>query len=111
MIAPKLILPLLLCPSLCFAGNFATCILDKMPGVQNDPTALATYKACKDKYGGALESVEKGSGRGMFSYQSGAECASDKGAKTQSQAAGQMIYAACAKLYDRRTLKPEDFKQ
>lgn len=85
----------------CLAGNYAKCIVDKMPGVQNDAAAYATVKVCLDKYPGGLAEIEKGSGRGILSFDSGAECAAKKAAATQSQVGGQAIYSACAILYDK----------
>jgi len=82
------------------AGNFATCIIDKMPGVQNDAAAYATLNLCKIEHPQGMAGVEKGSGRGYFSFKSGAECAAKKAASTLSRAGGQFIYTACTRLYD-----------
>lgn len=82
-----------------FAANFATCLLDKLPGTQNDVAAQAVYQVCKSKHGG-LQAVAQGSGRGMFGYDSGAECTAKKAADTRSNQAAHMIGAACRKLYD-----------
>jgi len=83
-----------------FAGNFATCLLDDLPGVQGDAAAVAIHKVCRDKYPGGLPSVEQGSGRGWFSYKSGAECMAKLGAKTPSPSAGSLMFYACNKLYN-----------
>lgn len=32
-----------------WAANYATCILDKMPGTQNDVAAQAIYQVCNSK--------------------------------------------------------------
>lgn len=92
-------------PSVTFAGNYATCILDKMPGVQNDATAIATNRLCLEKYPLGLREVEQGSGRGMLSFDSGSECAAKKGASTPSRVGGSAINVSCFKLYD----KPKPF--
>jgi len=97
------VLCVILAPAVANAGNFATCILDKTPGVQNDAAAYATNKVCMEKYPGGMASVEKGSGRGFLSFDSGAECAAKKAAGTPSLIGGRLIYNACIALYD----KPE----
>ena len=90
---------LLLAAAPAWAGNFATCILDKMPGTQNDVAANAVYQVCNSKHGG-LQTVAQGSGRGLFSYDSGAECTAKKAGDTRSSQAAHMIGVACRKLYD-----------
>lgn len=94
-------LALTMSPTIAFAGNFATCLLDKLPGVQNDSTAMAINKLCLDKYPDGLTWIERGSGRGFLSYDSGAECAAKKGASTPSNAGGRMIFVACNVLYNK----------
>lgn len=83
-----------------FAANYATCILDKMPGVANDVAARAVYQVCKKEHPGSLNAVKQGSGRGLFGYSSGAECTAKKASDTHSQQAAYMIGTACKKLYD-----------
>lgn len=82
-----------------FAANFATCLLDKMPGTQNDVAAQAIYQVCNSKHGG-IQTVAQGSRRSLFGYDSGAECTAKKAADTRSNQAAHMIGAACRKLYD-----------
>lgn len=82
------------------AADYATCILDRLPGVQNDAAATAAYQLCTSKYPGGLEAVKQGSGRGLLGYDSGAECTLTKAADTRSNRAAYMIGAACRKLYD-----------
>lgn len=82
------------------AENFATCLLDELPGIQSDIAAYSVRKVCATKYPGMLDAVEQGSGRGWFGYGSGAECIAKKAAKTPSRVAAGMITAACNKLYD-----------
>lgn len=98
-----LIALLLIAPATCIAGNYATCLLDKMPGIENDAIAMATNKVCHDKYPGGFNNVPRGSGRGFFSYETGAECAAKVGAKTRSLTAGRLIFAACNALYEKPT--------
>ena len=82
-----------------WAANYATCLLDKLPGTQNDVAAQAVYQVCKSKHGG-LQAVAQGSGRGLFGYDSGAECTAKNAGDTRSNQAAHMIGAACRKLYD-----------
>ncbi|MGY8832608.1 MAG: hypothetical protein ACKVIS_24370 [Pseudomonadales bacterium] len=98
------IIALLACPSMAMADNFAECLLAKLPSVQNDATAYAAAQLCTSKYPERYDSIAQGSGRGFFSYESGAECALDKGADTQSNSAAGQIRVACNRLYD----KPKD---
>ena len=93
---------LLACPSLAMAGNFAECLLDKLPGVQNDATAYAAAQLCTSKHPERYDSIAQGSGRGLFSYESGAECALDKGADTLSSSAAGQIRVACNRLYNKQ---------
>lgn len=94
------IICLLACPSLAMAGNFAECLLDELPGIQNDNTASAAYQVCTARHPGRYAGVAQGAGRGFFGYDSGAECALRKARDTRSQLASGMIRAACARLYD-----------
>lgn len=87
-------------PLQAFAADYATCILDRLPGVQNDAAATAAYHLCTSKYPGGLAAVKQGSGRGLFRFDSGAECTLKKAADTRSNRAAYMIGAACRKLYD-----------
>ncbi len=82
-----------------FAANFATCLLDKLPGTANDVAAQAIYQVCNSKHGG-IQTVAQGSGRGLFGYDSGAECTAKKASDTRSSQAAHMIGVACRKLYD-----------
>lgn len=88
-------------PAIASAGNFAECLLEKLPGVQNDPAAAAAYQVCAAKWPGLLNGVDQGSGRGFFSFDSGAECALKNSSDTRSSRAAMMIRAACNRLYDR----------
>lgn len=94
------LITLLVCPTIAMASNFAECLLDNLPGVQNDATAYAAAQLCTSKYPERYDSIEQGSGRGFFSYESGAECALDKGADTQSSSAAGQIRVACNRLYN-----------
>ena len=82
-----------------WAGNFATCLLDKLPGTQNDVAAQAIYQVCNSKHGG-IQTVAQGSGRGLFSHDSGAECTAKMAGDTRSNRAAVLIGVACRTLYD-----------
>ncbi|MEQ6329072.1 hypothetical protein VLF92_12175 [Pseudomonas chengduensis] len=83
------------------AGNFATCLLDELPSVQNNNAAGAAYQVCSAKYPERYAGVAQGSGRGFWGYESGAECALKKARDTRSQDAAGMMRVACNRLYDR----------
>lgn len=93
------------------AGNFATCILKHMHGIQNDPAAYAAMRLCMNEYPGGYSGVQQGEGRGFLSYDSGAECAVKKGAGTASRVAGQQIYNACNKLFNEPAPKPGPWEE
>lgn len=90
----------LLLPFSAAAADYASCLLDKLPGTQNDVAAHAAHQLCVAKFPGGLQAVKQGSGRGFFGYDSGAECTFEKSADTPSRRAGMLIGAACKRLYD-----------
>ena len=83
-----------------WAGNFAECILDKMPGVQNDVAARAVFQICNVESPGGIQSVKQGSRIGMFGYKSGAQCTAKKAGATRSNQGAFLIGTACRQLYD-----------
>lgn len=87
-------------PAAAISGNYATCLLKNLPGLQNDSAAVAANTLCLNEFPDGMKSVEWGSGRGFFGYKSGAECAVKKAGETRSRLAGQWILVACRKLYD-----------
>lgn len=91
------------------SGNFAMCLLDKLPAVQNDIAANAAFQACINAFPGGLASVPQGAGRGWFSSTS-ADCTLKKAGDTQSNRAAGLIGAACRRLYDEPP-KPNYFDQ
>lgn len=91
---------LLACPPLVQAGNFATCLLEELPGVQNSNAAGAAYQVCTAKHPEKYDGIEQGSGRGLLGYNSGAECAMEKARDTRSNDAAGMIRVACNRLYN-----------
>lgn len=90
----------LACPAVTLAsGNFATCLLDKLPAVQNDIAANAAFQACTSTFPGGFASVPQGAGRGWFSPTS-ADCTLKKAGDTRSNRAAGLIGVACRRLYD-----------
>lgn len=82
------------------AGNFATCVLDLMPSSQNNAATYAVTQVCRQKYPDIYKGIAQGSGRGLFGYDSGAECTIKKAAETPNQNAGFAIRRACNCLYN-----------
>lgn len=102
------LLLLLIAPPAMAGGNYATCLLDKLPGVANDVAANAIVQTCSSKFPGGFQTVGLGSGRGdWFGFKSGAECTAKKAADTRSDRAAHMIGAACRRLYDELDLTYE----
>jgi len=99
-IVKVVILCLTLTPPMGMAGNMATCILDRMPGAQNQAVAQSVMMVCQQQYPAGMDSIPVGDGRGWFGYSSGAECTIAKAATTPLQRAAGVIAAACHRLYD-----------
>lgn len=83
------------------AGNYATCLLDKLPGLQNDQAAAAAIQVCNSHHPGGMEEITQGERRGFFGYESGAECALKNAGETRSSTAAYQIRLACDRLYDK----------
>lgn len=81
------------------ADNFAECIIDRMPGAQNDIAANAVFQVCQSSNPTGFVSVRQGSGRGWLSPSS-AECVAKHASDTRSYRAAYLIGIACRKLYD-----------
>ena len=82
------------------AANYATCLLDKLPDTQNDVAAQANMQVCLDKHPGGIEAIPQGKGRGLFGFDSGAECTAKKAGDTRSNRDAVLIGVSCRKLYD-----------
>lgn len=91
------------------ADNFAECIIDRMPGAQNDAVAGAIHRACLQEHPGGLDAVPQGSGRGWFSYESGNECIIKKGEKIASPRGGMILTGSCNKLYNPAPMTINEF--
>lgn len=84
-----------------FAGNFAECLLDKLPGVRSNQATTASLRICINQFPGRFESVEQGAGRGFFAeYSSGDECTLELAKEVMDQQAGFLIAKSCRRLYD-----------
>lgn len=93
-----LLLSTLATPAL--AANMATCLLDKLPGTQNDVAAQAVFQVCSAEHPGGIQAVPQGDGRGMLGFKSGPECTAKKAGDTRSTRAAELIGVACRRLYD-----------
>lgn len=93
-----LLLATLAAPAL--AANMATCLLDKLPGTQNDVAAQAVFQVCSAEHPGGIQAVPQGDGRGMLGFKSGPECTAKKAGDTRSTRAAELIGMACRRLYD-----------
>lgn len=97
---------------LAFAGNYATCLLDKLEGVQNDRTAMVAARLCINENPDGFSGVEWGSGLGFFArYDSPLECIHGHGRSVQSRRAMSWITSACQKLYGEAPRKPDLFDE
>jgi len=82
------------------AGNFAECILDKMPGSSNFATNTAVFLACGQEYPNRYLEIRRGSGRGLLGFKDGNACTIKKAAGTTFPASAGAIAVACRCLYD-----------
>ncbi|MDR0225678.1 MAG: hypothetical protein LBI66_04605 [Burkholderiaceae bacterium] len=48
-----------------FAADYATCLLDKLPGVKNAPAHAAALNLCAQQHPDKFFEVRRGSGRGL----------------------------------------------
>lgn len=95
----------LFAPVVAIAGDYAACILDKMPGISNAPAAFAVHRTCTAQYPSQYSGVQKGAGRGIFAFDNSEECIIKKSKDTSQSNAAFMIAAACRCLYD-----PQQYK-
>lgn len=98
-----LVLVVLSVPS--WAGDFATCVLDKMPGSSNGATHAAVIQACGGEHPGRFFNIKKGSGRGLFGFKDGNACTIDKAKQTSFQPSAGVIAVACRCLYDKASME------
>lgn len=74
------------------------CLLDTLPGVENDIAASSAMLECKRKHPEEHGPTPQKPNH-WFGYASGDECAAKKGRDTRSQRAAIGIRAACLALY------------
>lgn len=55
-------------PSQSWAENYAECLLDRLPEIQNDAAALAVAQLCYQEYPDMYSNTTKGSGRVFFCF-------------------------------------------
>lgn len=83
-------------------ANYASCILDRLPGLENDAAISAGVQSCAREHPGSYFSIERGSGRGilgLFGFSSAEACIIKRGGSTRHNRAGALIGAACRCLY------------
>lgn len=94
-----LVLPALLFAGSAFSADYATCLLDKLPGVKNAPAHAAALNLCAQQHPDKFFEVRRGSGRGLLGPKSPEQCTLDKARDTSWQPAAGMIMRACGCLY------------
>lgn len=96
----KAVFLLMLLSGSAMAANFATCILDKMPGSANQAMHAAVIQLCLAEHPAGNSGVVKGSGRGWLGFSSGSACTVKKAAGTPFGMSAGAIAFACRCLYD-----------
>ena len=90
------------------ASNFATCILDKMPGSANQVMHAAVFQSCSREHPLEYRGVEKGEGRGLFGFSDGNDCTIKRAAGTTFPPSAGAIARACRCLYDKPDLNSSE---
>lgn len=83
-----------------FAGNYADCILDKMPTSETDAVIGAVIRTCTNENPNTFFEIKKGSGRGLFGFSDANACTLKKARGTTNQRAALIISNACRCLFD-----------
>lgn len=96
-------LVVLLLPISAFAGlfgpsNYWECILEEMPGVKNDPSAIEVIRKCRKEFPTTSE-VEKKSP--IIGIKTSGECVLEYAKDVSSPRGAKLIRAACYRLYPR----------
>lgn len=80
-------------------SSWEECILDRMPGVQNDYAAAVIMTRCSDEFGNpdTARIPEKG---WLTRFNSGDACVAAKGSTTASVNGARVIVASCHRLFD-----------
>lgn len=79
--------------------NWGECILNKMPGAQNNFAAGAIIKSCTEQFGSPNWQVMKPGNPDQYS--SGDQCVINKAKATSSELGARVIAATCHKLFDK----------
>lgn len=95
------------CPIAVFAGNYATCLIDKMPGSENEIFTSSVIAECSAEHTGTLYAIKKGSGLGFFGFKNAEACVQSKTKTTPNRRAAVMISRACGCLYTPATFNGE----
>ena len=90
-----------------FAGNFAECVLEKMPGSANEAITTAVMSTCSDENPGGYYNVIKGSGLGIFGFRDPNACTLKKAHDTPNQRGAVLIAYACRCLYSAPAFEDE----
>lgn len=96
---PVILALTLILNSTAYAGDFATCILDKMPGTSNGAAQAAIHRSCIAEYPGGYTVIKQGNGRGIFGFKDQNACVIKKAKDTPWQYAAGAISIACFCLY------------
>lgn len=100
-------LSLALLPMAATAGDYASCLLDRMPGSANNAITTAVIRSCMKENPGGFYDIEAGDGRGIFGYRDPEECTLKKAKDTREQRAAMVIASACRCLYREPAFKGE----
>ena len=90
-----------------FAGNYATCILDKVGSVKNPASFGATLRSCASDHPRGYLNITRGSGLGLFSPKNADACIIKYAEETTFPPASGAISAACYCLYGNPSFKGE----
>lgn len=80
-------------------SNYFECILDKMPGAQNDPIAASVAQACWREFPNAPPIAPKDKVGGLFSVPHAPDCLMRYAKDVRSNFGAQQIAIACNELY------------
>lgn len=89
------------------AGNYATCILDKIGAVKNPASFGATMRSCASDHPRGYLNIKRGSGLGLFGPKNADACIIKYAEETTYPPASGAISAACSCLYGKESFKDE----
>lgn len=102
-------LALILMAPVTMADNFATCLLDKMEGVESRAATQAAVRLCVDAHPEQMAGVEQGSGLGWLGkHKSADECIHARTKLLKDQSAVQVVARACDRLYREKPNAPPE---